>query len=150
MNPRVISFNYTLTGPNGKILDSSEGKDPLSFIEGLGHIIPGLEDELVEMKVSQKSVVKVEAAKAYGERQDNLVITVNKKESFGDQEVAVGNQYEMQGDGQNFIFTVVDLKDDDVILDGNHPLAGMDLSFDVEITDIRDATQEELSHGHVH
>lgn len=151
MDPRVITFHYTLTAPNGQILDTSSGKEPLSFIEGLGHIIPGLEDHLVDMKVKEQKVVEVPAKDAYGTRDENLVITVNKEESFGDLDVAVGNQYQLENDNNmQAIFTVIDLQNDEVTLDGNHPLAGMDLKFEVELVEVRNATADELSHGHVH
>jgi len=149
MSPRVVAFHYTLTGPSGEVLDSSQGQEPLSYIEGLGQIIPGLEVELQALKTGDKKKIQVPAAQAYGERDENLRLPV-PRDRFAGQEIKVGDQFRSGDHPDAPPLTVVEVNDKAIVMDANHPLAGMDLTFDVEITDQREATQEELSHGHVH
>ena len=147
--PKVIGFHYTLTDASGTVLDSSrDGGEPLLFLEGSGNIIEGLEKELLLLSVGQKKVVKVAAKDAYGEKRDDMIAKVPKSQ-FG-QEVKVGDRFQ-SGPGHHApIFTVIALSGEEVTLDGNHPLAGVDLTFDVEIMSSRAATKDELSHGHAH
>lgn len=145
---RVISFHYTLTDPSGETLDSSRDHGPLTFLEGVGQIIPGLESELKTLKLGDKKVVKIAAKNAYGERQNDLVINV-KRSQLPKADVKVGDQFQTQ-EQHSPAFTIVEVGTESVTLDGNHPLAGIDLTFDVEVTEVRDATAEELSHGHSH
>ena len=148
---KVIGFHYTLTNNDGAEIDSSVGQNPLLFMTETGHIIPGLEKELVAMNVGDKKVIKVGATEAYGERNDEMVITV-KKDQFPEAgaELKLGMQFQVNEDPQAPLFQVMNIEGDDVTLDGNHPLAGMDLTFDVEITENRDSTEEEKAHGHAH
>ncbi|MGE0614454.1 MAG: peptidylprolyl isomerase [Bacteriovoracia bacterium] len=151
MKTRVISFNYKLTNSQGETLDSSEGGAPLSFLEGQGQIIPGLERQLSPLKKGEKKVIQVKAADAYGERDDRLVINMSRAELPNSGDLTVGDQFEAdtQG-GETQLLTVTALTPEQVTLDANHPLAGQDLTFDIEVMEIREATKEEMSHGHVH
>ena len=149
MSKRVISFHYTLTDVSGKVLDSSEGRGPLSFMEGAGQIIPGLESHLIALQKGDKRKIEVPAAVAYGLRDEEKVIKVPRTE-LPVKEVKIGARFNGGEDGHGPIFVVTELTATDVTLDANHFLAGIDLTFDVELTDIREATGEELSHGHAH
>jgi FKBP-type peptidyl-prolyl cis-trans isomerase SlyD len=145
---RVVSFHYTLKNKNGETLDSSAGEEPLSYLENSGHIIPGLESELKKMQAGDKKLIQIAAKDAYGERRDDLIVDAQKTQFPPEATPKKGDQFRA---GPNSpVFTVLDVTDTIVKLDGNHPLAGEDLSFDVEIVEIRDATDEEVAHGHVH
>jgi len=149
--PKVISFHYTLKNMQGETLDSSENAEPLTFMEGVGQIIPGLESKLLLMSTGQKTRVKVEAQDAYGEHDANLVVSVPRTKIPQSEKVKVGDQFRAgPSEQETSIFTVVKVTDADIHMDGNHPLAGQALDFEVEITEMRDATDEEMSHGHVH
>jgi FKBP-type peptidyl-prolyl cis-trans isomerase SlyD len=147
MKPKVISFHYTLTDPTGETLDSSVGKPPLTFMQGVGQIIPGLEAEIGKMKVGDKKKIEVKAGQAYGERDPQAVIEV-PIEKMPKQEIHVGEQF--RAAQHPTPLTVTKVTATHVTLDANHPLAGMDLTFDVEVTEIRNATDEEKTHGHAH
>ncbi len=146
---RVIAFEYTLTDAAGKTLDSSSGRGPLAFIEGSGQIIPGLEKELVTLSIGSKKQIKVSAADAYGLKDEELVIKVPKA-SLPVPQVKVGDRFRGGADDHSPVFVVIDIKEDEITLDGNHPLAGQDLTFAVEMKEIREATAEEMQHGHAH
>lgn len=149
MPQRVISFHYTLTDADGDELDSSAGAEPLTFMEGVGQIIPGLEKALALLNQGDKSVIAVAAIEAYGARDEELLMAV-PKDKLPKPDVKVGDQFRAGDAAHGMPFTVVEVRDEDVVLDGNHPLAGMDLKFDVEIVEIRAATDEEVAHGHAH
>jgi FKBP-type peptidyl-prolyl cis-trans isomerase SlyD len=149
VSQKVISFHYVLTDSSGKTLDSSTGSEPLTFLEGVGQIIPGLESELLGMKVGEKKRVAVKAKDAYGEKDAGNVIEV-PLEKMPTRTMKVGDQFRAGQDNHSPVVTVAKVTETHVTLDGNHPLAGMDLSFDVEITEVRDATKDELTHGHAH
>jgi len=149
-NPRVVSIHYTLTDDAGAVIDSSRGGEPLVYLEGAGNIIPGLEKELLASEIGEKKNVKVAAKEAYGEKRDDMVIQVPRAQFPGDLLPKVGDRFRSGGDAHSPVFTVIALQDESITLDGNHPLAGKDLSFEVEVTEIRPATEEEVSHGHVH
>jgi FKBP-type peptidyl-prolyl cis-trans isomerase SlyD len=146
---QVISFHYTLTGPKGETIDSSESKEPLTFLVGGGQIIPGLEKEILTMKVGDKKKVPVASDEAYGPRMEQLVLDI-PKEKLPQGEIKEGMQFQAQGELAGRPLTVVKMTDTHATLDANHPLAGVDLNFDVEITEIREATKEETEHGHAH
>lgn len=147
-NQKVITFNYTLKDNKGEVLDqSSEG--PMSFLTGVGQIIPRLEQELLGMLIGQKKTVSLVATDAYGMPDPKMVMDVPKQE-LAHLQVQVGTPLELNlGDMVKFV-RVTKITDETITLDGNHPLAGQDLVFDVEIINQRAATQEELAHGHVH
>ena len=147
MKRKVISFHYTLTDPTGQTIDSSSGREPLTYMEGAGQIIPGLETELGKLKAGDKKKIGVKADDAYGQRDPQALIDV-PREKLPSQTVKVGDQF--RSNQSPLPLTVTKVTDTHVTLDANHPLAGVDLTFDVEITTIRDATEEELAHGHAH
>ncbi|XID74215.1 peptidylprolyl isomerase [Alkanindiges sp. WGS2144] len=148
-NDQVVSFHYTLTDENGTVIDKSEGQ-PLVYLHGAGNIIPGLENALTGKTVGEKLNVNVPAAEGYGEYNAQLVQEVPRNMFQGVDDIQAGMQFQAQTDDGIQIVTVKDVTDENVIVDGNHPLAGQNLNFDVEIVDIRPASQEELDHGHVH
>jgi FKBP-type peptidyl-prolyl cis-trans isomerase SlyD len=149
MTNQVISFSYVLTAKGGKVIDASAQGHPLIFISGLGQIIPGLETILLEMEPTQKKTVTVQAKDAYGLRDDSQVFKVERSQ-LPSRELKIGDMFEAgQGDNYNPV-TITAINGDEITLDGNHPLAGEDLTFAVEIVSKRAATAEEMSHGHVH
>ena len=148
---KVVSFNYKLTLENGEVVDSSEGREPLSFLVGAGQIIPGLEEELIGLHVGDTKEVKVEPEKAYGEKDDRLVQTINRSQVPDSVDLELDMVLRGQSEsGEVVEGKVVGMEDDSVEIDFNHPLAGEPLTFDVEIVDIREASPEEKSHGHAH
>lgn len=149
MSQQVISFHYTLTDTEGHTLDSSAGGEPLTFLEGVGQIISGLENELRGMKPGDKKRVTVNAKDAYGLRDPSNVIEVSL-ERMPTRNVKVGDRFRAGLEAHAPVVTVARVTDTHVTLDGNHPLAGMDLTFDVEVIAVRDATEEELAHRHAH
>lgn len=147
MSQKVISFHYKLTNKQGDVLDSSEGKDALAFLTGSNQIISGLEKELVEMNVGDKKTVEVVADEAYGPKYDDRIAEV-PREQFPE-ELEVGMMFSTDPEGMSIV-TVTEVTETTVTVDANHPLAGEDLTFDVEITDSRAATEDEIAHGHAH
>ena len=149
-NNCVASFHYTLTDSTGKVLDSSEGQEPLSYLHGAGNIIPGLENALVGKAVGDKLNVSVAAAEAYGERDDAMVQQLDSSMFSGIDQIEVGMEFHAETEHGLQVVTVTGVEGDQVTIDGNHPLAGVDLNFDVEVTDVREATEDEIAHGHAH
>lgn len=146
----VVAMHYRLTNNAGDLIDESNDT-PLTFIYGIGQIIPGLEAALEGKVANDKLKVKVDAKDAYGERNDAMVQAIPKSQLVGVPNLQVGMQLEAQADeNQRIIVTVTEIQDDHIVIDGNHPLAGVELNFDVEIINVREATAEELDHGHVH
>jgi FKBP-type peptidyl-prolyl cis-trans isomerase SlyD len=147
---KVVLIHYTLRNDAGELLDSSSGGDALAYLHGQGNIIPGLEKALAGRQAGDKLSVKIEPAEGYGERDSKLVQQVPRRQ-FGGANVAPGVQFHVQtSQGNTRVVTVTRIVGDMVIVDGNHPLAGQNLNFDVEVAEVRDATAEELEHGHVH
>ena len=150
-NNKVASIDYTLTNDAGETLDTSIGKEPLNYIQGHQNIIPGLEKALEGKSVGEKLTVTVPPEEAYGISSPASIQTVSKEVFQGVDNIDVGMQFQAQGEGgQPIIVTVTKVEDDQVTIDGNHPLADQTLIFDVEIKEVRDATEEELEHSHVH
>lgn len=148
---KVATIDYTLTNPSGQVLDTSKGAQPLSYLHGVGGIIPGLETALEGKSKGDQLNVTIPPDQAYGARNEQLVQDVPKKAFQGVQDVRPGMQFRAQGpQGQTQVVTVVSVADESVKVDANHPLAGVTLSFDVNIVDVREATQDEIAHGHVH
>lgn len=147
---RVVSIEYELKDPSGTIIDSSKGAPDLVYIHGNGYLIPGLEKELEGKKVNDVINCVVQPAEAYGERDEELVFSVPRSQ-FGDAEkIEPGMQFQAEQEDGIHIVTVVSADSENVTIDANHPLAGIPLHFNVKINDIREATPEELEHGHVH
>ena len=147
----VVSMHYTLTDSDGNVLDSSEGSDPLTYLHGAGNIIPGLEKALVGKVEGDTQQVTVEPAEGYGEVIPELVQTIDKAAFQGVESVEVGMSFEAQTqEGSVEHIIVTEVNGDVVTIDANHPLAGVVLNFDVEIVSIREASEEEVDHGHVH
>jgi len=147
----VVEFNYTLTDSNGSVLDSSEGHGPMPYIHGKRNIVPGLEKQMTGKMVGDKFQVTVEPSEGYGIRMEELVRSFPKSDFEEAQSLEIGAQFQVQDNNGNvFMVEVVKIEDDQVVLDGNHPLAGVTLHFDVEIKSIREATEQEMSHGHIH
>jgi len=148
MKRRVLSFNYTLKDTKGQVLDASTD-GPLAFLEGAHQIIPALEEQLKGMLIGQKKNVKLAAKDAYGEVEAKMVMDVPKKE-VAHLQIEVGSFLQLQLQDSIKVVRITKITDDTVTMDGNHPLAGQDLEFDVELVDSRDASNEELAHGHAH
>ncbi len=146
----VVTIDYTLRNEGGEVIESSEGRAPLAYIHGIGNIIPGLESALEGKAAGDEVSVNVAPADAYGERVDDLVQAVPKQMFQSEVEPQVGMQFQAMSESGPRVVTVVSVEDETVTVDGNHPLAGMALNFDVKIVEVREATGEELEHGHVH
>jgi FKBP-type peptidyl-prolyl cis-trans isomerase SlyD len=147
----VVSMHYRLTDASGEVLDSSEGSDPLNYLHGAGNIIPGLEQALVGKVEGDSLQVQVEPAEAYGELNPELVQVVDRAAFQGVEAVDVGMAFEARGpDGAAQRIVVTAVEGDQVTVDANHPLAGQQLNFDVQVVSVRAATEEEVTHGHVH
>lgn len=147
---KVVSIDYTLTDDKGNVLDSSSGRGPLAYLHGAGNIIPGLESALEGKSPGDSLSVKVSPAEGYGEHDAALVQDVPRSQFPPNVELERGTQFQAQTPQGPRIVTVVNVEDDSVTVDANHPLAGMELNFDVSVVEVRDAQAEELQHGHVH
>ena len=146
----VVSIHYTLTSDAGEVIDSSSGGDPLAYLQGHGNLIPGLERELQGKRAGDKLSVRIAPADAYGEQDESLIQDVPRSAFGQNQNVTVGMQFHAQSNHGDRTVTITKIVGDTITVDGNHPLAGQHLNFSVEVTDVRAATPEELSHGHVH
>jgi FKBP-type peptidyl-prolyl cis-trans isomerase SlyD len=140
---KVAAIHYTLTDNEGNILDSSSGREPLAYIHGIGNLIPGMEEGKAK---GDKFNIKVSPEKGYGVKSDDLLQEVPRS-AFGDQKVEVGMQFQTNRGG---VVTVTKVGLETITVDANHPLAGVELNFAVEVMEIRNATEDELAHGHVH
>ncbi|HEY9033011.1 MAG TPA: peptidylprolyl isomerase [Pseudomonadales bacterium] len=150
-NDLVVSIHYTLTNDAGETLDSSAGGEPLNYLHGAGNIIPGLENALTGKSQGDSLQVTVQPEDAYGELIPELVQNVPMAMFQGVEELEVGMVFQTEGpDGEAHLVTVRDIDGDQVTIDGNHPLAGQVLNFDVTVAAIRAASDEEIAHGHVH
>lgn len=146
----VASFHYTLTNDAGAVLDSSRERGPLAYLHGAGNIVPGLEKALTGKKTGDKLTVDVVPEEGYGARIPDLVQEVPRSAFNGVQKIEPGMQFQAESNMGPITVTVTAVGDDKVTVDGNHPLAGETLHFDVEITEVREASDEETQHGHVH
>ncbi|MCW8831112.1 MAG: peptidylprolyl isomerase [Gammaproteobacteria bacterium] len=147
---KVATLHYTLKDNEGNILDrSSDGS--FVYLHGAMNIIPGLENALAGKSSGESINVKIAPEEAYGVRNDEHIQEVPKGMFEEGVDIQVGMQFHAQGpNGETLMVTVTEVKDEVVVIDGNHPLAGMELNFDVRVIDVRDASTEELEHGHVH
>lgn len=147
----VVSINYTLKNPDGQTIDTSEGREPLTYMHGVGQLIPGLEKHLEGKQVGDKLNVTVSPEEGYGLRDERAVLQVPSSAFQGVPEIKPGMQFRAQGpQGQMHVVTVTKVEGDQITVDGNHPLAGVPLNFAVDVVTVREATQEEIEHGHVH
>ncbi|NLB99912.1 MAG: peptidylprolyl isomerase [Pseudomonas formosensis] len=148
---KAVSIDYTLTNDAGEVLDTSAGGEPLVYLHGAGNIIPGLERELDGKQVGDELKVTIEPEDAYGEFSADLVAVLGRNMFEGVDELEVGMQFHASApDGGMQIVTITALDGDEVTVDGNHPLAGQRLTFEVKVAAIRDATEDEIAHGHIH
>lgn len=147
---RVVSFHYTLSDSGGRLLDSSAGGPPIIYLEGAGQIIDGLDEQLRAVAAGEKTRVQVPAAKAYGEHDPAQVQRVKRTLLPVEGELKVGDTFQAGPDRHAPVVRIVGIEGAEVVLDANHPLAGVDLVFDVEVAAARPATAEELRHGHAH
>lgn len=147
---KVALIDYTLKNDEGQILDSSEGHGPLAFIQGHNNIIPGLEKALEGKKAGDKIQATIAPEDGYGPQHDQLIQSVPLDQFEDKSQIEIGAQFEVQLPHGLHIATITQLGDTHATIDLNHPLAGETLHFDVTIADVRDATEEELAHGHVH
>jgi FKBP-type peptidyl-prolyl cis-trans isomerase SlyD len=146
----VVEFHYKLTDKSGTTLDTSEGREPLAYIQGKQNIVSGLEKQMNGKNVGEKFVANVPAAEAYGPYYDGMVQAVDKDQFDGIDNLQLGMQFQVETEQGAMVVMVKEIQEDKIVLDGNHPLAGIDLTFDVEVVSVRQATEEELAHGHLH
>lgn len=149
-NNTVVSIHYTLNNADGEQLDSSEGGDPLNYLHGAGNIVAGLENALTDKSAGDSLQVVVSPEEGYGEYNDGLVQSVDRDLFQGVDKIEVGARFEAQSEQGPISVVVTDVKEDAIVVDGNHPLAGEALHFDVTVADVREASAEEIDHGHVH
>jgi FKBP-type peptidyl-prolyl cis-trans isomerase SlyD len=147
---KVVSIHYTLRDEAGNVLDSSSGREPLAYLHGRGGLIPGLESALDGKSAGDKLEVVIVPEQGYGVRDERLVQVVPRVKFESAGEIALGMQFRANGPGGTQVLTITRVERDLVTVDANHPLAGKTLHFQVEITEVRRATREELEHGHVH
>ena len=147
---KAVEIHYTLTNDAGETVDSSRGQAPLPYIHGMENLVPGLEKALEGKKVGDVIQVSVAPAEGYGERNPALTQAVPRELFQFDGDIEVGMRFQAETEHGIELVTVVAADDNSVTIDANHPLAGETLNFDVEIMSIREATSEELDHGHVH
>ena len=147
---KVALIDYTLRDNDGEMIDSSEGAGPLAYLHGAGNIVEGLEEALIGKKAGDKVKASIEPAKAYGERYEDMKQEVPKELFGGVENIEVGMQFQSETDEGPVLVTVMAISEEMVTVDGNHPLAGVHLNFDVTVREVREPTAEELEHGHVH
>jgi FKBP-type peptidyl-prolyl cis-trans isomerase SlyD len=147
---KVVSIDYTLKSDEGQVLDTSSGKPPLAYLHGAGNIIPGLEEALEGKAAGDQLNVQIPPERAYGSRDEKLVQAVPRTAFEGAPELQRGMQFQANTNMGPRLLTIVEVAPDKITVDANHPLAGVTLNFDVKVVDVRDATAEELSHGHPH
>jgi FKBP-type peptidyl-prolyl cis-trans isomerase SlyD len=143
-------IHYTLKDDAGEVLDTSDGGEPLAYIQGHGNLVPGLEKALEGKETGNKVAVSVPPEEGYGKHDAKLIQRVPKRSMQSAGQIKKGMQFQARTEDGMRVFTVTALVGDMVTLDGNHPLADKTLHFAVEVMEVRDATTEELEHGHVH
>jgi FKBP-type peptidyl-prolyl cis-trans isomerase SlyD len=146
---RAVTIHYTLRDDEGKVLDSSEGREPLTYLHGAGNIVPGLEAALEGKKAGDAIKAKVTPAEGYGERDETNIRNVPLRK-LPEGKVEAGMRLRLKTDVGFMVALVTAVRGDYATIDANHPLAGQTLNFEVEVVEVRDATEEELTHGHVH
>jgi len=149
-NQCVVSIDYTLTDDDGNVIDASEGRGPLAYLHGAQNIIPGLESELENRAPGDEFSVTLEPSQAYGDHDERLIQDVPREQFEGIDGLEVGIQLQASTPEGVRIITVKEIGDQAVTVDANHPLAGQRLHFDVAVREVREATETEVEHGHVH
>lgn len=149
-NHKVVTIDYTLSDDDGNVLDTSHGGQPLAYIHGTGNIIPGLESALDGKLAGDELQVTVEPEHGYGEHDADMCQIVPRSMFEGVDQLDVGMHFQTMTDAGPRVVTITQVDGDDITVDGNHPLAGVTLNFDVIVREVRDASAEELDHGHVH
>lgn len=147
---KVVQFNYTLKNDDGQVLDTSDGKQPLAYLHGRKSIVPGLEAAMDGKAKGDSFNVDIAPADGYGERDPQMVQAVPRDKFQGVDEIQPGMQFQANTPAGPQVVTVTEVSDAEVTVDANHPLAGQTLHFDIDIVEVRDATPEELEHGHAH
>ena len=148
---KAVFIEYTLTSDAGDVIDTSVGRAPLAYLHGANNIILGLEKALEGKVAGDQLKVSIEPAEAYGEYSPELVATLSRSMFEGVDQLEVGMQFHASApDGGMQVVTIREVEGDDVTVDGNHPLAGQRLNFDVKVVEVRDASEEEVAHGHIH
>lgn len=147
----VVSIHYTVKDASGKKIESSKGEEPLTYLHGHDQIISGLEKALKGKATGDKLNIKITPEEGYGAYNDSMVTTLKKAQFRDQKELKVGSIFQFSDpEGNPVVVRVKEIKGDSIIVDGNHPFAGLTLDFSVEVVDIRPATKEELAHGHAH
>lgn len=149
-NNTAVTIHYTLTNDAGEEIDSTRGNEPLVYLHGKGSIIIGLEKALSNKSAGDKFNVHVEAADAYGEFSEHMIQVISKEMFDGIDNLEVGMQFNAAVNSGTSIITIKKIDGDNVTIDGNHPLAGQALNFDIEVVNVRLATKDEIAHGHIH
>jgi FKBP-type peptidyl-prolyl cis-trans isomerase SlyD len=149
---KVVSMSYTLTNDQGQVLDQADAQNPFMYLHGAQNIIPTLENALTGKSIGDTLQIHIPAVDAYGERHQELIQAVPREAFQGvpAEHLVVGSHLQAQTDEGVRVVTVAAVDDQNVTIDGNHPMAGIDLNFDVKVVGIRDASAEEVAHGHVH
>ena len=147
---RVVTLDYTLTDLEGEVIDSSEEGGPLAYIHGCGELLEGLESALDGKSVDEEFQVILGPDEAYGRRDEELISVLGRTDFEGVADIEVGMQFEAEMEEGQVVLTVVNVDGDEITVDANHPLADLTLNFNVKVLEVRDATEEELQHGHVH
>ncbi|PQO47059.1 peptidylprolyl isomerase [Blastopirellula marina] len=147
----VVSIAYTLKDEDGNVLDTADAAEPLAYLHGFGNLIAGMEKALDDRDAGETFEVVIPPEEAYGAFDDDLVWEIDKdqfSEDLGD--IEVGSQFVLETEDDQVLVTVAEIKEDFVIVDGNHELADETLYFNITVLDVREATAEELEHGHAH
>ncbi len=149
-NGFAVGMSYILKDVSGKVIDQASKKQPLYYLHGVGQIVPGLERELVGLKIGDTKSVTVEPKDGYGEINPELRMTFPKSQFPADQDLKPGMQFFAELGQERHLLTIKAVRAEEVDVDGNHPLSGQTLSFEIEVVEIRKATDEEMAHGHIH
>jgi FKBP-type peptidyl-prolyl cis-trans isomerase SlyD len=146
---KVAVIHYKLTDSEGKVIDSSEGQEPMPYLHGAANLVPGLEKELIGKAAGDKLSVVVSPEDGYGHKEAAMVQELPRTSFGGVEEIKVGMEFQAQTENGMQVVEVIELSDETVTIDGNHPLAGVELHFDIEVVEVREATATELEQGHI-
>ncbi|BCE02532.1 FKBP-type peptidyl-prolyl cis-trans isomerase [Marinicellulosiphila megalodicopiae] len=149
-NNSAVAFHYTLKNDEGEVVDTSEGQAPLAYLHGAANIVPGLENALEGLEAGAAFEVSIDAKDGYGDINPELIHSVTREQLQGVEDLEVGMMFTAQNGDQVAHFTVTEIEGDDITVDGNHPMAGRNLHFSGTVETVREATEEELAHKHIH